>query len=201
MENNDVVKDAIAKAAAKAAAAGHALPSAVREALAAKSEVVPKVEVHPKLKLDSRSEVLPEPEVIKERKEPIWPMDDEQLAQWKKDMAEMKVRAKLPKKEEPLTPERRAEIHKMATEAAHRLASSRRSVTKIKPVAEPKERAIKEKKAGRQQRLGQTKLIDDLLKAGKNEKEIFDTVREKIPSYPADKLPKLIKLRQYHVKK
>lgn len=142
----------------------------------------------------------PNPEPLPIRKKgPIWPMDDDQLAQWLKDMALLAETRKTKPKEAPLTAERRAEIHKLAAEHAARFVDRFKPVTKavVKEVKQP----AAEKKSTRQKRLGQTKLIDELIKQGKSEKEIFDAVREKIPEYPEIGLPKLIRLRQYHSKK
>jgi hypothetical protein len=113
----------------------------------------------------------------------------------------MEEKAKNPPPPDVLTPERKAEIHAMAAASAA-AAFERLPRRKSSKEDEPKERKTKVKSdSHRQTRLGQTKLIDELLKAGKSDKEVFDTVRVKIPTYPADKLPKLIKLRQYHLKK
>ena len=133
----------------------------------------------------------------------MWPMDDEQKIQWRKELKEREEKAKLPPQEYVMTPERKAEIHAQAVSAA--LEAYARMPKKRKSEEEPTTKAAKRIKVKsenhRQTRLGQTKLIDELLKAGKSDKEVFDAVREKIPTYPADKLPKLIKLRQYHIKK
>ena len=139
-------------------------------------------------------------EKIKVPKEPLWPIEPEQLELWKQE------RARHDKEVEAFMKEIESPAHLIAVQASARVAAQKIIATwpKSKVVEETKEPKVKEakpKKESRQNRLGQTKLIDDLLKSGKSEKEIFDTVREKIPAYPADKLPKLIKLRQYHVKK
>jgi hypothetical protein len=142
----------------------------------------------------------PIPPKPKER-EPLWPMDEEQKIQWRKEMKLMEEKAKNPPPPDILTPERKAEIHAMAAASAA-AAFERLPRRKSSKEDEPRERKTKVKtESTRQTRLGQTKLIDSLLKEGKNDKQIFDAVREKIPAYPADKLPKLIKLRQYHMKK
>lgn len=130
---------------------------------------------------------------VVERDEPIWPVE---LSEWKEAMAKMKVPQK---KEEEITPERKEEIRRWAKEAVERWWKSRPTTR-----AEKKEKedapAAKVKPAGRQKRLGQTKLIDDLLRAGKTEAEITEAVKTQIPSYPVDRIPKMIKLRQYHIK-
>jgi hypothetical protein len=139
-------------------------------------------------------------EVVKVPKTPIWPVEPEQLLLWKEE------RALHEKKIETFMKEIESPAHLEAVRASAREAAQRKMAMapRAKITDEPKESVVKQpkaKKESRQTRLGQTKMIDDLLKAGKTEKEIFDTVREKIPAYPSDKLPKLIKLRQYHVKK
>jgi hypothetical protein len=50
-------------------------------------------------------------------------------------------------------------------------------------------------------RLGQTKLIDKLLKDGKTDEQVLEEVKTQIPQYPAEKIPQLIKIRKAHLKK
>jgi hypothetical protein len=133
-------------------------------------------------------------------KEPLWPMDEEQKAQWRKEMKEVAERVKNPLPLDILTPERKLEIQMLAKEAALEVYNKTPRKRKEEEPAHERKTKVKSEST-RQTRLGQTKLIDSLLKEGKNDKQIFDAVREKIPTYPADKLPKLIKLRQYHMKK
>jgi hypothetical protein len=139
-------------------------------------------------------------EIIKVPTTPLWPVEPEQIEIWKAERAviDSKIVAHLKEIESPSHIE-------LVIAAAREAAQKKMAMApRAKVYDEPKEvtaKTPKVKKESRQTRLGQTKLIDDLLKAGKTEKEVFDTVREKIPAYPADKLPKLIKLRQYHVKK
>jgi len=139
-------------------------------------------------------------EKIKVPKTPIWPVEPEQMELWKQErnLHEKRVEAFMKEIESP--------EHIALVRASGRASALQKMAMAPRPKVsdEPREVVVKQpkaKKESRQTRLGQTKMIDDLLKAGKTEKEIFDTVREKIPAYPADKLPKLIKLRQYHVKK
>lgn len=192
MEPKDVIKDAIAKAAAKTTAAGQALPDAVKEAIKPSSCM-------------NQGPHFPEPkkvaEVEKVRTEPIWPLD-KPLDVWKKEREAERLEADK-KKADFLkwvdSPEHLAEVRASAAKAVEALPKhyirSEEKPVKEKVVKEPKE-----KKKGSQNRLGQTKLIDELLKAGKSETEIIATVKEKIPLYPADKIPQMIKLRRYHVK-
>jgi hypothetical protein len=139
-------------------------------------------------------------EKVKVPKTPLWPVEPEQMELWKQERVahDLKVEAFLKEIESP--------SHIEAVQASGRASAQKKMEmaprAKVhEEVKEPIIKTPKAKKESRQTRLGQTKMIDDLLKAGKTEKEVFDTVRIKIPEYPADKLPKLIKLRQYHVKK
>lgn len=137
-------------------------------------------------------------EVVVEVKCPIWPVD---LDVWKKNMAEIEARQAV-KPDDVLSPERKEEIARWARQAAQRWWDSRpksRVVEKKEEETVAKTKAPKE--GGRQKRLGQTKLIDDLLRAGKSEAEITEAIKTQIPSYPVERIPKMIKLRQYHVKK
>jgi hypothetical protein len=134
------------------------------------------------------------------RSERIWPVEFDQIRQWAaEDVVYAKKREDFQKYLD--SSEYLEKVRASAKESVKRWTESRPHDKVYEEVKEPKVKQPKVKKASRQTRLGQTKMIDDLLKLGKTEKEIFDTVREKIPEYPADKLPKLIKLRQYHVKK
>lgn len=160
-----------------------------------------------------QSSVVPAPEKEeKKRLTPIWPIDPETTEEFYARLT-LERKALAAKREAFLktidTPEHLAAIRASAIEAVSKMptryipssVATKKQEDKVEK-REAKAKAKTEKKeSGRQTRLGQTKLIDTLLKAGKTEKEIFNTVREKIPTYPADKLPKLIKLRQYHVKK
>lgn len=207
MNNNEVVRKALEEASKKVQ-----LPNAVtnsedfkaknKSQEQAKSLPVPTTpKVKPALSIQALPKAKEKEEPFRIRTEPVWPMDDEQKVQWRKQVAELAARREIKNQELPLSPERKAEIHRWAVEAAQRTFIPGHAVTRKEIPEEPKERVKKEKKpSGRQARLGQTKLIDELLRAGKNEKEVFEVVRTKIPEYPADKLPKLIKLRQYHVK-
>jgi hypothetical protein len=150
--------------------------------------------------VETRGQPVIVEEKVKVPKTPLWPVEPEQLELWKQERAlhEERVKSFLKEIESP--------SHIALVQASARDAAQKKMAMapRAKVSDEPKEvvvKAPKAKKESRQTRLGQTKMIDDLLKAGKTEKEVFDTVREKIPAYPADKLPKLIKLRQYHVKK
>lgn len=213
MNNKDVVKKAIEAAAAKAGI------SDVKDFLKKKGADIPESEPKrekycngdcQKGSVVTKEAVAPEPE--KKRTTPIWPLpDDETPEQFYARLALERKEADK-KREEFLksldTPEHLAAVRASAVAAVALLPTRHISTSVADKKREDKEekrvakaKVKEEKKEGRQTRLGQTKLIDTLLKAGKTEKEIFDTVREKIPSYPADKLPKLIKLRQYHVKK
>ena len=219
MDNNDVVKKALAVAAAKA---GH---KDVKDFLKTKGvevstppEKVEKVEPKREKYCDRSCQgtlyQVPAPAPEKEevqRATPIWPLPEGETLEQFKARREAEKAADAKKREDFLksldTPEHLAAIRASAIEAASKLPSrhipiptSKQEVKAEKREAKAKAKAEK-KDSGRQNRLGQTKLIDDLIKVGKTEKEIFDAVREKIPAYPADKLPKLIKLRQYHVKK
>lgn len=138
-------------------------------------------------------------EEIKVPKTPIWPVEPEQLELWKveRNLHEEKVKAFLKEIESP--------AHIAAVQASGREAAQKKMARapRAKILDETKEPIIKTpkaKKESRQIRLGQTTMIDDLLKAGKTEKEVFEEVSVRIPAYPKDKLPKLIKLRQYYVK-
>lgn len=150
----------------------------------------------PALKLAITERLAKAEEPIVERSEPIWPVE---LDVWKAEVEKIKLWAK-EKKEEVITPERKAELHGWARQSVERWWASR-SRTRVEKKEEPVAKVKAIKPEGRQKRLGQTKLIDDLLKAGKSEAEITEEVKKQIPSYPIERIPKMIKLRQYHVKK
>ncbi len=219
MNNNDVVKNALAVAAAKA---GH---KDVKDFLKTKGvEVTTPSEKVSESKKDKycdrtcqgvvQGAATPAPEKEeKKRLTPIWPLPDDQTIEQYRAQLDAERAATAKKREAFLkeidSPENLARVRAAAIEAASKLpskhipsdvASKKKEDKEEKREAKAKAKTEKKEK-GRQNRLGQTKLIDDLIKVGKTEKEIFDAVREKIPAYPADKLPKLIKLRQYHVKK
>lgn len=176
--------------------------------LAAKGIVTPKMPVAPAapvVKVAKPAQILREaPLVVEEKikvpKTPLWPVEPEQLELWKleRNLHEEKVKSFLKEIESPA---HLAAVQASGREAAQKKMAMAPRAKVSEEVKEPIIKTPKAKKESRQTRLGQTKMIDDLLMAGKTEKEVFDTVREKIPAYPADKLPKLIKLRQYHVKK
>ncbi len=222
MENNNVVKKALAEALAKA---GH---KDVKDFLKTKGVETPSEKTEKVEKPSARKEEnycngdcqkgivsnkpapVPEAEVL--RSTPIWPLPEGQtIEQFRAELAA--ERARMAKEREAFlkqidSPENLAKVAEAGRQAAARLPSrhisepTRKQEEKTEKAAAKKAKAAEPKKeSGRQNRLGQTKLIDELIKSGKTEKEIFDTVRTKIPTYPADKLPKLIKLRQYHVKK
>ena len=138
-------------------------------------------------------------EKIKVPKMPIWPVEPEQLELWKieRNLHDEKVKAFLKEIESPVYI---AEVRASARASAQKQIAMAPRAKVSEAAKEPTVKEPKAKKESRQTRLGQTKMIDDLLKAGKTEKEVFDMVSEKIPAYPKEKLPKLIKLRQYHVK-
>ena len=176
---NDIIKEAIANATAKTLAAGKALPEALK---------------------------VPTPKEVKEvPRKPgyLWPVEPEQIAAWKAEDAAKAEVSKLfiEQLESPLALEATAASGRAAAEKKMALSPYReRVVDSEKAAPEPKISSKKLPKEGRQNRLGQTKLIDDLLRAGKSEAEIIAEVTAKIPAYPADKIPKMIKLRQYHIK-
>lgn len=135
---------------------------------------------------------------------PIWPVDD--LDVWYQELKEFKSWAteqiKVTKVNEASKKVWAADKAVIKTE----MQAIREKLVENRPG--PKKGSKKTKKPSyvpthepRQLRLGQTKLIDDLMDKGLNDQEIFDGVRKEIPEYPEDKLPKLIKLRHYHKKK
>jgi hypothetical protein len=213
MENNDdVVKKALAVALAKA---GHKDVDSFLKAKGVEMDKpelkVEKDKVEKKYCDRSCQGVIqlpstPVPEKEEKRLTPIWPIEPETIIEWKGEV-ELREKAKVAFLKGIDTLEHLSAVRASAVEAVSKIPA--RYVPSISKKQEDKEerreakaKAKTEKKVStRQKRLGQTKLIDELLKAGKNEKEVFDAVREKIPTYPADRLPKLIKLRQYVVKK
>lgn len=148
--------------------------------------------------MDPKEQEASKPEAPKKKEGPIWPIEPEQMEAWKKlrETAEAAAKEFLAQLESPLALD--------ATAESGREAAKRSNVSRAprEAVEAPKEKPAKVKKESKnkQKRLGQTKLIDDLLKAGKSEQEIIAEVRSKIPLYPADKIPQMIKLRRYHVK-
>lgn len=139
----------------------------------------------------------------KKRLVPIWPIEPETIAEWKVNAGRLQKEAEAFLKSID-APEHLAKIRAAASNAAVRIPTRAISSTAKKAGAKAEAReakAAEPKKESRQTRLGQTKLIDELLRAGKTAEEIMKEVAIKIPLYPKDKLPKLIKLRQYHVKK
>ena len=210
MENNEVIKKALEAASAKT---GKSVETFLKEKgydspELTEAEMSRARKVTPKETETFRQAIEEKTGVERKRTGPIWPIEPEQIAEW------AATDARLAKEREAFlksidSPEHLAKVRASAAEAASKIVTRHvsYSVKKKEDAREEKAEAKKvkaaepKKESTRQTRLGQTKLIDELLKAGKNEKEVFDTVREKIPSYPADKLPKLIKLRQYHIKK
>lgn len=195
MEPKDIVKEAIAQAAAKTAAAGQALPDAVKEAITSK----------PATCMNQGPHFTSEPkavEVEKVRSEPIWPIEPETVIEFKKRIASERKEADAKREaflKECDSPENLARVRAAAVAAVAALPTRHVRSSEEKPVKEKVVKEPKEKKKS-QNRLGQTKLIDELLRAGKNEAEIIATVKEKIPLYPAEMIPQMIKLRRYHVK-
>ena len=203
MDPKDVIKDAIAQAAAKTTAAGKALPDAIRGVLSPGEEKM-LVSSNKDIKEGKTFPIAPaapvEPERI--RTEPIWPIDPETVAEFKKRIASERKEADQRREaflKECDSPENLARVRAAAVAAVAAMPTRHVRSSEEKPV---KEKAVKEKKEKKksQNRLGQTKLIDTLLKAGKSEAEIIAEVKEKIPLYPAEKIPQMIKLRRYHVK-
>jgi len=127
---------------------------------------------------------------------PIWPMSDEELIKWKADMEAMKTAPPtFPVLSEKLKAKFIAERKAFFKEILDEIKKE----TPVKASKKSTSSAVEDNPA-RQQRMGQTKMIDDLIKEGKSDDEIEKIIREKIPAYPAERLPKLIKLRHYHLK-
>ncbi len=139
-------------------------------------------------------------------KEPIWPVDDIEV--WKKEVAQagalIKNQEKQAKVDEKTKRDWAIDKAKIKAELADlRQQHQEKFGTKKKKGRKPKEKrpaTIDHSRVPRQHRLGQTKLIDSYIKEGKSDSEIIASVKEKIPAYPSEKLPKLVKLRRYHTK-
>jgi len=131
-------------------------------------------------------------------KEPIWPMSEEELVQWKKEQA---VASKVKSQEVSiLSVAEKAMYEKEKKTSADTFKAEMKALRhELAPVKTTTTAATTEQPR-RQNRLGQTHEIDILVKEGKNDQEIEKILRQKIPAYPAEKWPKLIKLRRYHLK-
>jgi len=193
---NDIIKKAIEEATIKAGG----LPENVKEVLAPKPREYCDGRCGGGPTFATREISLPKSEPTEgllSRKEAVWPVEPGQMSLWKLETEQAHRKRELFLQSLD-TPEHLDSVREAGAASAQKKMSLKSQAT---PPREIVDKEPKLKKVPRQNRLGQTKLIDGLLRAGKNEKEIFAAVREQIPSYPADKLPKLIKLRQYHVTK
>lgn len=143
----------------------------------------------------------------KPRTEPIWPTSDEDLVKWKAWMKDapkraaeqLKVNTKKEREKKEWTIKKEV-LLKEIRELQEQINAKRPAKRGRKKGSKKKERVVS-LRPPRQQRLGQTKLIDKLLDKKMTDLEIFNEVQKEIPDYPKEKLPKLIKLRKYHQKK
>ncbi len=128
----------------------------------------------------------------------LWPGDENEQEAHRQKTKQIYDKIDAERKK-PLSPEQKEELRQLAIKHA---AAARSRFAPQKKVEVKEEKTVVEKEPkNRQQRMGQTKFIDNLLKKGRSDKEIYDAVRKEISAYPEEKIYKLIKLRKYHLSK